>query len=132
MDHKHYDKFQITYTRAGEIPQNVLSQYRFFINKKEKFSMDIQAGHDVHNDRRIAGKFHDADIHSSVKFERHSAKDPKGLYAAIDKVTSSKEEDYSLIELKVFEDKQLLKKAMKFIMDEFHVVQTTQSKVELK
>ena len=118
-------KYQITYTKAGEIPQNVLSQYRFFINLKEKFSAIVNEG------EQIDSKHFNTNIHSTVRFSRHSAANKEGIYAAMDKVTSSNSEDYQVVELKVFEDKKLLESAMKFIMGEFNVIQTTQSKIDL-
>lgn len=118
-------KFQLTYTKAGEIPQNVLSQYRFFINEKEKFSTDLEI-----IDKTKFERYFDPNIHSTVTFKRNSAKKRNGLYVAIDTVTSETG-DFSVIELKVFSDVKLIKLAMKYVMDEFNVIQTTQGKSEL-
>lgn len=122
------NKFQVTYTRAGEIPQNILSQYRFFINKKEKFSMRLNG-----EDSEVRSfKYFDPDIYSDIEFMRHSARKENGLYAAIDEVLNDQGEKYAVIELKVFTDKDLIKDAMKFVMDEFNVVQTTHGKIDIK
>jgi hypothetical protein len=116
---------QITYTKAGEIPQNVLTQYRFFINQKEKFTSDLNK-----NSIDNFTKYCDLNVYSILKFHRYSAKKINGLYVAIDEVKKDGEH-YSVIELKVFDDLELIKTAMEYVMNEFHVIQTTLSKVEI-
>lgn len=113
-------KYQITYTKAGEIPQQTLSQYRFFINEKEKFITDIE---------KNSLKYCNTNIFSSLRFIRKSALKKDGLYAAIDTVINGNK--YAVIELKVFNDLELIKSAMKFIMDEFNVIQTTHGKSDI-
>lgn len=117
--------FQITYTKAGEIPQNVLTQYRFFVNEKEKFTSDLN-----NNSIENFTKYCDMGVYSVLDFHRYSSRKINGLYAAIDEVKKDGEH-YSVIELKVFDDLELIQEAMKFVMDEFNVIQTTLGKVDI-
>jgi hypothetical protein len=118
-------RFEITYTKAGEIPQNILTQYRFFINQKEKFSTNA----DTYNVKNYE-KYYDKYVFNSIHFHRHSVKKIGGLYVAIDTIIR-KDNQYSVIELKVFDDLELIKSAMEYVMSELNVVQTTLGKIDI-
>ncbi len=60
-----------------------------------------------------------------INFQRISANN-KDLLVSVDNIKEDK--SYYILEMKVYEDVKLLMKAMRFVMREFPVVQTTHSK----
>jgi len=127
---------QIVFTRASEITQTEMSQHRFFPIKKEKlfFVLDqkMPTNLDDIKDKK-AKKLLKSLIHKKtrsprIRFEREIANDPK-LLVSVDFINAKR--PYYLLELKTYKNTKLLKEAMRYVMTEFPVVQTTHSKIEM-
>lgn len=115
------ETFEIIYSKSGELKQTDLSQYRFFINKREKFSIPSQLKDNkkYHESLKI-----DNLNKNRVIFERNVYRNPDGLFLTHDNVN----DEYSVIELKVFKDKLLLIDAMKCLMNNCNLTLTTHGK----
>jgi hypothetical protein len=125
---------QIVYTRAAEMRESKLDQCRFFPIKKDKIYLAMREPlPDMPSEiEKDAGQFlykhiNDDDKHV-VKFIRVVAYNPD-LLISVDRVRGSR--NFYLLELKVYKDVKLLMQAMRFIMRELPVLQTTHGKLEL-
>jgi len=114
---------EIIYTKSGELKLTDLNQYRFFINKREKFTIDKTDENKKHHSTFKIKNY----IENIVVFKRSIYRNKKGLFLTIDYV----KDDYHVIELKVYEDKYLLMNAMKHLMDKCNLTMTTHGKNSL-
>jgi hypothetical protein len=126
---------QIVYTRAAEICENKFDQCRFFPIKKDKIYFAVtDPNTTIPNEiKKSAREFlckHNIDLENKhvVKFTRVVAYN-KNLLISADRVRGSR--NFYLIEVKVYKDVRLLMQAMRFIMKELPVLQTTRGKLEL-
>jgi len=121
---------QLIYTKPRESLDKKYEQYRFFPIKKEKlyFMLDqkMPAGIDQINNPKIKAALKSiSKKNKEVHFERKVATN-KDLLVAVDQIKKKKE--FYILELKTYHDKKQLMEAMRFIMREFPVIQTTKSK----
>jgi hypothetical protein len=131
-DKKYLKSIQIVYTRASEFAQDKYDQFRYFPIKKEKIYFVLDGVMpasiaDIKNEtvknaisKRVQEK------HKHLNFKRLVVHNEE-LLASADQVR----EGSFLLELKVYKDKQLLMKAMRFVMKEFSLTQTTKGKSDL-
>jgi hypothetical protein len=128
---------QVTYTRAGEIAKKEIGQYRYFLTRKDKIyfllGQDMPQSIDEIDDAKARRILIDAlknDKPHDVIFQRRVAYDPSGILVSADKVMQNR--PFYLVELKAYNDTNLLKEAMRFVLMHFPVVmQTTHGKYEL-
>ena len=130
---------QIIYTRANEILDSKIEQYRYFPQRKEKIyfilNQNMPAGiHDINNEcaRKILEKVQDGQNFRDIKFERSATYDSDKFCVTTDAIENRHRQFY-LVELKAYPNrKKLLKEAMRYVMRNFPVVvQTTHGKFEL-
>lgn len=124
---------QIVYTRAAEVCEDKFEQARFFPIKKEKiyFELDSIPSVPVEMDPEagaFADKYVDGDKAQSLAFSRMVSYN-KVLLVSADRIRGSR--DFYLLEVKVYKDIEALVKAMRFVMRELPVLQTTHGKLEL-
>ncbi len=81
--------------------------------------------------RKVFTKYSNLVESESVCFHRAIAYDPETLLVSVDHVKGGSSKSFHLVELKSYKNKVLLKNAMKFIMSEFSVIQTTHGKYDL-
>ncbi len=123
---------QIVYSRANEANRNHLDQYRFFVIRKEKFYLLLNApmpdaiegvsGCDL---RKVARS---GTAIKEVRFRRTVLKNGEvDLVVAIDR---SRKNNFCLVELKTFKDITLLLRVMRLIMLESSAVQMTAQKLD--
>jgi hypothetical protein len=131
-DGKHFKSIQIAYTIASEFLENKFDQYRYFPIKKEKiiFTFKDKSPKNVDeikedNIKKMIKKI-SLDGHKEVNFNRFVAHDNE-LLISVDEVRKNS----FLLEIKVHKDKKLLCKAMRYVMNEFSLIQTTHGKSEL-
>jgi len=125
---------QIVYTRAMEATSGKVEQCRFFPIAKEKLywmyfpESDEEAGSlpDVWANNFLKG-IHGGETHA-LNFIRYVAFN-KDILVSADRVRGDR--DYYLLELKTHKNLRVLMRAMRFVMQEFPVVQTTHSKAEI-
>ncbi|MBR9677368.1 hypothetical protein GOV04_04460 [Candidatus Woesearchaeota archaeon] len=134
---------QLIYTRAAEMSKKELEQHRYFPIKKEKtyfpLNQKMPKGFaDIKNvkAKRIFIRSQKGKSFDDVYFERVVVYDAQTLWVSADKVfhqknDGKKKRPFFVLELKVHNDIKLLKEAMRFVMREFPVVQTTHSKHDL-
>lgn len=127
---------QVVYNKALEIEEKSLSQFRYFALRKDKIYADLHQPmpaklEEILNER-IRGKLikHSENRDGiQVNFKRLVSYNRNSLFVSVDIV--EKIIPYYVVELKVYHDKELLKKAMRFVMREFPVIQTTYRKFDL-
>lgn len=124
---------QIIYTKASEMHKKSVQQERFFPIKKNKLYFlfeDDMAWHfdDIRDDRarRIMKRAQTGTDYQDVAFYRRAANDPSSIMVTLDYVQDAT----TVVELKVFHDKDLLKDAMRFTMRRGGL-ETTYSKKEI-
>lgn len=129
---------QITYTKAGEEYKKSLSQYRFFMTKKDKYYAFINGDMPScscelidTNIKKIFDKFVIKKSEKEIHFTRTVAFKEDGLFVSVDYVHTGAHEKCYLIELKTIKNKRLLRSAMKYVMNNFNVVQTTYKKMDI-
>jgi hypothetical protein len=130
-DGSHKPSAQITFSRTAEMPTE--DQYRYYPHKKEKFYFGLaQPAHSIgelpSGLRAFLGKKAGEQL-ADISFERTLAYHPDHLLVAMDVVKMP--EPFYVVEVKVRKDAQRLKEAMRYVMTEFPVIQTTYRKVEL-
>lgn len=123
---------QIVYTRAGQEQTSKYDQYRFFPIRKEKLYMIMRGtmpksfttikNHKVKNALK---KYCSKDM-QCIKFKRKVAHNHE-LLVSIDNLHDGR----YLLEVKTYTDTKLLVQATRYVMQEFPLVQTTKSKIEL-
>jgi hypothetical protein len=127
-----FKSVQAIYTRASEMLPHKMEQCRYFPIKKDKFYaiLDSDAGSvcDFSLDEALRRVHCTHEVLSEVNFYRILAHN-KELLASVDIVNENR--PYFLVELKVFKDVKLLIQAMRFVMTEFSVIQTTHMKPDL-
>lgn len=121
---------QIIYTKPTENQEKPEDQYRFFPIKKEKIyfvlnqkmpkKIDEIEDQQVKKCKKKIGK----EI-GKINFERYFVKD-NNLLAIVDKIDGKR--DFHVLEIKVRKDLDILLKAMRYVMQEFSVLQTTHGK----
>jgi len=120
---------QVIYTRAGEKGKRSLDQHRYFPICKEKlyYYLEGDMPQSLNEVKSSNAKklFRSKEISKSIDFQRISANNSE-LLVSVDNIKENSL--YYILELKVYEDVKLLMKAMRFVMREFPVVQTTHSK----
>ena len=125
---------QIIYTKATEVSYKKIEQYRYFPIKKEKFyyitkgkmPKDIS---EINNSKiRKILKYSNKFDSKKIEFERVFVRNEE-LLITVDKIL--KGEKYYLVEVKTRKDTKSLIEAMRYIMKEFPVVQTTKGKSEM-
>ncbi|HRW22007.1 MAG TPA: hypothetical protein P5509_08540, partial [Bacteroidales bacterium] len=79
---------------------------------------------------KVVAKYTNNEKIEHIIFKRQVVNNPETLLVSVDSV-HGKTEPFYLVELKVFKDKKTLLSAMKYIMHEFTVVQTTHGKHDL-
>jgi adenylate cyclase class IV len=123
---------QITYTRATEISKRKPDQCRYFPIRKEKmyafmkYKMPKSIGQ-IKNSavRSLLKKACDTEQPQKVNFVRTVAYNEE-LLISTDKVHGNN--PFYLLEIKTYKDTNLLKEAMRYVMRELPVVQTTHGK----
>jgi hypothetical protein len=123
---------QIIYTRAGKEETTKVDQYRFFPIKKEKLYYIMQGTmpkkfvelKDKHVKKTLQ-KITNKEM-NCIKFKRRVAHNPE-LLVSVDNLHDGK----YLLEIKTYKNKTLLIEAMRYVMEEFPLVQTTKGKHEL-
>jgi hypothetical protein len=127
---------QVVYNRAMEIEEKNLTQFRYFAIKKDKIyfelNEDLPESIDKINNNKVKDKlikYLNNDRALNIDFKRLVSYNRKTLFISVDHL--EKLMPYYVVELKVYKDKNLLKKAMRFIMQEFPVIQTTYRKFDL-
>ena len=129
------NRLQVVFTRAEEQTNKTLSQYRFFPQKKDKYSCSVveESLGALSNEklRMFARKItKESEPIRTVSFSRHVISD-KCLYMAVDEIGGVA--PCKVIELKVFSDGiQTLRKAMRCVMNDYSVTQTTYNKIMLQ
>lgn len=132
---------QIVYTRPNRMAQKKPEQFSYFPIKKDKFyfplnqempeSIDSIADEDVRNE---LAKITRGKGQGTLYFERASAQREE-LLASVDTVYRNedgiKDRGFYVVELKSWKNKELLSKAMRYIMLNFPVIQVTKGKLEL-
>jgi len=124
---------QIIYTRARESSVNRFDQYRFFPIKKNKFYYLLEDKIPKNIDEIDSSKIRNLLKYSQkypprhIKFKRAFARN-EDLLITLDSVSRGKK--YYLLEAKVRKNTKLLIAAMRYIMQEFPVVQTTKGKLD--
>jgi hypothetical protein len=123
---------QIVFVKPNEASMGSLDQYRYFPIKKDKVYYEIRSPinelRELGNNKfgRFAKKY-SVKLDKKITFSRDIMKGGE-LLISIDKL---QDKEYFIVELKVFSDVNLLIKAMKYIMNEFSVIQTTMPKSEI-
>ena len=120
---------QVVYTRAGERSRGILDQHRYFPICKEKLYYFLE-GNMPKSFNEIKSSnakktLKSKEILREINFQRISANNDH-LLISVDNINENS--SYYVLELKVYQDVKLLMKAMRFVMREFPVVQTTHSK----
>jgi hypothetical protein len=127
---------QVIFTRAVERAPAKLGQYRYFPIRKDKIYHLLDGScmptrlREVKDDsvRAMLERMRKKDSYTEVRFRRKLAHN-KDLLASVDRVRG--DNPCWLLELKTHRNIRLLMKAMRFVMMEFPVMQTTDSKQEL-
>ena len=127
---------QVIFTRAVERAPKQIGQYRYFLIKKDKIYHQLDGSEmptrlkEVKDDgiRAFLENIRKKDSYTEVMFRRKLAHN-KDLLASVDQVVGDR--PCWLLELKTHRNIRLLMKAMRFIMMEFPVMQTTHGKQEL-
>lgn len=124
---------QMIYTRPREVI-NSLDQYRYFPNKREKIYFELKQKmpskiEDIKDKeiKKYLTKIKAGKDSYKVEFKRKIVHNDE-LMVSADQLPNK---DFYFIEIKTYQDIGLLLEAMKYVMKEFPVVQTTQSKIEL-
>jgi hypothetical protein len=127
---------QVVYTKAIEFNKQKYEQYRYFPIKKEKiyyllkekipkFPVEIK-------NKKLNYFLRKNKTNRSIKkiyFSRTYSHN-KELLITLDKISSEKR--FYILELKTHTNKNILIKAMRYVMKEFPVIQTTKNKYEIK
>lgn len=126
---------QIIYTRPNEIKRD-LSQHRYFISRKDKLykkctDADVNSLDDIKDEKikKCFMKHIDSSESINLKFNRKLVRDKKGLLFSVDELENDKK--HIILEIKVYKNKLLLKEAMKYVMINFPVIQTTHNKFSI-
>lgn len=128
---------QIVYTRPLETSEKENEQFRFFPIIKEKLFFVLNQKmpdnlDEIENPRmnKYLKSIAKTIPHKKVRFERIFVRNSK-LYASVDIVHDGRRHTAYLLEVKTFERPNIMIKAMRFIMHEFSVIQTTASKYDM-
>ena len=128
---------QITYTRASEMARNEVEQYRYFPIIKDKLYFMLQQEmpetfDDIKDEkvRRIMKRAQSGDRFWDICFNRTVAYNPKNMLVSTDKV-ENKQRPFYVVELKTYDKIKMLKEAMRYVMLEFPVIQTTHGKLDM-
>lgn len=134
---------QVVYTRTSEALQSTLSQFRFFVTRKEKFYFILDPNlriRDFNLDQLPDGQLKNflkqstVDIGAqNIRFSRALARNEHLLVsidAVLDYDCDDCTSDFCVLELKTHRNLALLVEAMRFVMHEFPVVQTTNRKID--
>lgn len=121
---------QIVYTRATELSTEKLEQHRYYPIRKEKYYHIFDGKKTIEGiQNKEVKKFLEKNSNKKtqeITFVRLVA-NSDDLFVGADYITK----DSFMIELKVFEDKKTLMKAMRYVMTQFPVEQTTSGKSDL-
>lgn len=129
---------QVVYTKTFEEFSNQLSQYRYFLTKKWKIYKILNNKTLIKSFEEAKKEFKNMDgflkkrifsENGKVMFSRDFTNFEDGLFVSVDNVDRDK--DNIVVELKVCNDKYLLKEAMEFVMNKFDTIQTTKGKIEM-
>lgn len=122
---------QVVYTRAVEHSTSDDDQFRFFPQKKDKIYLEQDSVED-------AGKFVEFNkllkvdfSHPSrdISFKRHVVTSNDKIFISVDSID---DQDFAVIEIKAYIGREaMLKEAMRYVMHQFPVLQTTYNKFEL-
>ncbi|MDO8555914.1 MAG: hypothetical protein Q7R96_01945 [Nanoarchaeota archaeon] len=126
---------QIIYTRPNETANTQYEQYRYFPIRKEKLYYVLEKNmpknlQEISQEtiRKSLLTAYDQSKPKRVNFVRTFAHD-KELLISVDKINKTR--DFYVLELKVYTDIKLLIEAMRYVMREFPVVQTTDGKADM-
>ncbi len=127
---------QIVYTRASEKSRVRLDQNRYFPIKKEKlyFMLNDQkmpaSAKGIENDKakKIFSRAEDIGKQWDVEFDRLLAYSSE-LMVSMDTINCKK--PFYILEVKAYKNVRLLIETMRYVMQEFPVIQTTQGKYDL-
>jgi len=128
---------QVIFTKAHETSGKV-DQCRYFPSSKEKIYLPLEGEmpisvEGIKNDR--ARNFlsrlviNDGWPAPEITFTRRFAISPKDLLMSVDKLTTAR--PFYILEIKTYKNITLFLQAMRFVMQEFPVVQTTRGKSEI-
>lgn len=127
---------QIVYTRPREINKHNLDQHRYFPARKEKIyhllpqtmPQDIS---EIENPEVKKIVIRSAGFVKKISFKRTVLRNKSGLFIAIDESLNPNERDFYIMEIKTWNDESLILRAMRLVMNEFPVIQTTLPKCDL-
>ncbi len=126
---------QVVYTKATEFNEQKYEQYRYFPIKKEKIYYLLKEKmpkslKEIGNKKLTSflERNKTKQIEEKIHFTRMYSHN-KELLITLDKISSEKK--FYILELKTHTNKNILLKAMRFVMKEFPVVQTTKNKFEI-
>jgi hypothetical protein len=127
---------QVIFTRAAERSPEQLEQYRYFPIRKDKLYRSLEGSamptclRELPDGsvRDLMSRIHREDSYTEIRFRRRLAHN-KDLLASVDHVGGDRPS--WMLELKTHRRIRLLIEAMRFVMTEFPVIQTTHGKQEL-
>jgi|GEM_PF-1033120 len=127
---------EVVYTKPREVHNHPADQYRYFMTRKDKlkfyFTHDIPDSMEGIQDaaaREMLTRAQKGNEFTDVSFRRTAVRDER-LLVSVDHVVDC-ERPFYLVELKTHKHVDLLREAMRYLMLEFPVVETTQDKVHL-
>ena len=122
---------QVVYTRAVEHSTSDDDQFRFFPQKKDKIYLS-QENLDDPNKFVEFNKLLRVDFSNpsrDISFKRHVVTSPEKIFISVDSID---DQDFAVIEIKAYIGREAkLKEAMRYVMHQFPVLQTTYNKFEL-
>ncbi len=124
LNEEQMETLQVVYTRAAEIPSRQPEQFRYFPARKEKLYLRTRK-------EQVLEKLRNGDESHEIRFTRRLVRDPATLLVAADEVQNGAERPFYVVEVKVRENVAMLKEAMRYVMQEFPVLQTTRGKADL-
>lgn len=131
---------QVMYTRAKEVPGAEVSLYRCFAARKEKAGFDFPLDQEMpwsidaipdERVRMVVRRFSDTGPCREVRFQRHVAMDPQGLFISVDIPPRSPHPAGAYwLEVKVRDDLDMLRNATAYIAWKLPVRATTKTKCD--
>lgn len=127
---RHLQSAQVVYTRAVESKRG-LDQYRYFPTRKDKFYFSLESPceqiEEIENEK-ARKTLHAEKDYRDIEFERTYIAHPDVVLVSSDGVRGQR--PYFVVEIKSYKE-DTLRQAMRYVMREFPVVQTTNSKLDL-
>ncbi|MBT3297646.1 hypothetical protein HN385_01880 [archaeon] len=131
---------QLVFTNTGRIKNKAVEQFNYFPQEKlkiyhllnnQEMPQDVDQVQDEIS-RKVMKKIRGREQGLDINFIRSFATNGKeGLFVSTDKVLGVQDRSFYVVELKVYNDKKLLKDAMGYVMAEFPVMQVSHGKDHL-